>query len=254
MLNRNINYIFTLLLRIFVWIYGKNPIGVISLTVMLFRSFITYLLLLTVLRLMGKRQIGELQPSELVTTLLLSEVASQTVTDNNIPLVYGLVPVIAILSFEVILSFLITKSKRFKKIMTGNPSVLIEKGKLNLKEMEKNRISLEEIAAELRLKDIPDISSVQYAIMEKNGRISAVLKAEDQPLTRKDLNIKCKETGIQHALIVDGEINYDNLKASKKTLEFIKEELKKRNISSYKNVLLLTCNDAEEVYIIERDQ
>ena len=88
---------------------------------------------------MGKRQIGELQPSELVTTLLLSEVASQTVTDNNIPLVYGLVPVIAILSFEVILSFLITKSKRLKKIMTGNPSVLIEKGKLNLKEMEKKQ-------------------------------------------------------------------------------------------------------------------
>ncbi len=221
-------------------------------TVMLFRSFITYILLLVVLRLMGKRQIGELQPSELVTTLLLSEVASQAVTDDNIPLVYGLVPVIAILSFEVILSFLITKSKKLKKIMTGTPSVLIEKGKLNFKEMEKNRISLEEIAAELRLKDIPDISSVQYAIMEKNGRISAVLKAEHQPLTRKDLNIKCKETGIQHALIVDGEINYENLKSSNKNSEFIKDELKKKNISSLKDVVLLSCNDAGEVYIIER--
>ena len=88
-------------------------------TVMFIRSFITYILLLLVLRLMGKRQIGELQPSELVTTLLLSEVASQPVTDDNIPLVYGLVPVAAILSFEVILSFAITKNKKFKKIMTG---------------------------------------------------------------------------------------------------------------------------------------
>lgn len=203
---------------------------------------------------MGKRQIGELQPSELVTTLLLSEVASQAVTDDNIPLLYGLVPVVAILSFEVILSFSITKSKKLKKIMTGTPSVLIEKGKLNFKEMEKNRISLEEIAAELRLKDIPDISSVQYAIMEKNGRISAVLKAEYQPPTRKDLNIKCKETGIQHALIVDGEINYENLKSSNKSLDFIKKELKRKNISSYEDVVLFSCNDADEVYIIERNK
>lgn len=220
---------------------------------MLFRSFITYLILLIVLRLMGKRQIGELQPSELVTTLLLSEVASQPVTDDNIPLVYGIVPVVAILSFEVILSFFITKNKSFKKIMTGDPSVLIDKGKINFDELKKNRISLEEIAAELRLKDIPDISNVQYAIMEKNGRISAILKAEHQPVTSRDMNIECEEKGISHALIVDGRIDSDNLSSSHKDMDFINRELLKRNITSYKNVLLFTCNDAGDVYIVERD-
>lgn len=222
-------------------------------TVMFIRSFITYILLLLVLRLMGKRQIGELQPSELVTTLLLSEVASQPVTDDNIPLVYGLVPVAAILSFEVILSFAITKNKKFKKIMTGEISVLIDKGKLNMKEMKKNRISLEELASELRQKNIADISRVQYAIMEKNGKISVIEKAEYQPCTLEDMNIQSEERGIAHAFIVDGEICYENIESSGKNEEFLKKELKKRKIKSAEDIVLFTCDDAGNINIIRKE-
>ncbi|MBR6644946.1 MAG: DUF421 domain-containing protein [Clostridia bacterium] len=222
-------------------------------TVMFIRSFITYILLLLVLRLMGKRQIGELQPSELVTTLLLSEVASQPVTDDNIPLVYGLVPVAAILSFEVILSFAITKNKKFKKIMTGEISVLIDKGKLNMKEMKKNRISLEELASELRQKNIADISRVQYAIMEKNGKISVIEKAEYQPCTLEDMNIQSEERGIAHAFIVDGEICYENIESSGKNEEFLKKELEKRKIKSAEDIVLFTCDDAGNINIIRKE-
>lgn len=222
-------------------------------TVMFIRSFITYILLLLVLRLMGKRQIGELQPSELVTTLLLSEVASQPVTDDNIPLVYGLVPVAAILSFEVILSFAITKNKKFKKIMTGEISVLIDKGKLNMKEMKKNRISLEELASELRQKNIADISRVQYAIMEKNGKISVIEKAEYQPCTLEDMNIHSEERGIAHAFIVDGEICYENIESSGKNEEFLKKELEKRKIKSAEDIVLFTCDDAGNINIIRKE-
>ena len=222
-------------------------------TVMFIRSFITYILLLLVLRLMGKRQIGELQPSELVTTLLLSEVASQPVTDDNIPLVYGLVPVAAILSFEVILSFAITKNKKFKKIMTGEISVLIDKGKLNMEEMKKNRISLEELASELRQKNIADISRVQYAIMEKNGKISVIEKAEYQPCTLEDMNIQSEERGIAHAFIVDGEICYENIESSGKNEEFLKKELKKRKIKSAEDIVLFTCDDAGNINIIRKE-
>ena len=222
-------------------------------TVMFIRSFITYILLLLVLRLMGKRQIGELQPSELVTTLLLSEVASQPVTDDNIPLVYGLVPVAAILSFEVILSFAITKNKKFKKIMTGEISVLIDKGKLNMKEMKKNRISLEELASELRQKNIADISRVQYAIMEKNGKISVIEKAEYQPCTLEDMNIQSEERGIAHAFIVDGEICYENIESSGKNEDFLKKELKRRKIKSTEDIVLFTCDDAGNINIIRKE-
>ncbi len=223
-------------------------------TVMFVRSFITYVLLIFVLRLMGKRQIGELQPSELVTTLLLSEVASQPVTDDNIPLVYGIVPVAAILSFEVILSFAITKSKKFKSLMTGEISVLIDKGKLNMDEMKKNRISLEELASELRQKNIPDISRVQYAIMEKNGKISVIEKAQYQPCTAGDMNIQPEEKGIAHAFIVDGEICPENLTSSGKTEAYLKKELKKRKIQSPKDVLIFTCDDADNVNVIIKDK
>ena len=232
---------------------GKNLVRGEIMTVMLVRSFITYVLLLLVLRLMGKRQIGELQPSELVTTLLLSEVASQPVTDDNIPLVYGLVPVAAILSFEVILSFAITKNKNLKKIMTGEISVLIDKGKLNMDEMKKNRLSLEELASELRQKNVSDLSRVQYAIMEKNGKISVIEKSKYQPCTVEDMNIKAEERGIAHAFIVDGEISYENLTSSGKNTAFLQKELKKRKIKSPKDVLLFTCDDADNVNIIRKD-
>lgn len=222
-------------------------------TVMFIRSFITYILLLLVLRLMGKRQIGELQPSELVTTLLLSEVASQPVTDDNIPLVYGLVPVAAILSFEVILSFAITKNKKLKKIMTGEISVLIDKGKLNMEEMKKNRISLEELASELRQKNIADISRVQYAIMEKNGKISVIEKSKYQPCTLEDMNIQSEERGIAHAFIVDGEICYENIESSGKNEDFLKKELKRRKIKSTEDIVLFTCDDAGNINIIRKE-
>ncbi len=223
-------------------------------TVIFARSFITYVVLLLVFRLMGKRQIGELQPSELVTTLLLSEVASQPVTDGSIPLVYGLVPIAAILSFEVILSFAITKNKKIKKIMTGDISVLIDKGQLNMEEMKKNRLSLEELASELRQKNIPDISRVQYAIMEKNGKISVIEKSKYQPCTLEDMNLQSEEKGIAHALIVDGEVCYENLQSSGKKEGFIFKELEKRNIPSAENILLFTCDDAGNINIIKKEK
>ncbi len=223
-------------------------------TVMFFRSFITYILLLLVLRLMGKRQVGELQPSELVTTLLLSEIASQPITDDNIPLVYGIVPAVVVLSFEVILSFLITKSEKMKRIMTGNVSILIDKGNLNVKEMRNARISLEELASELRLKNVTDISDVQYAILEKNGKLSVVLKSQKQALTPSDIKIETAEKGISHALIVDGKINFENIKTSGKSKDFIECQLAKRNINTVEEVMLFTCDDAENITVIKKEE
>lgn len=223
-------------------------------TVMLFRSFITYVLLLLVLRLMGKRQVGELQPSELVTTLLLSEIASQPITDNAIPLVYGIVPAVVVLSLEVLLSFLITKSEKIKRVMTGNISILIDKGKLNVEEMRNSRISLEELAAELRLKSVTDISDVQYAILEKNGKMSVILNAESKTVTAKDLNLHTEEKGISHALVVDGKINRENLQSSAKDEQFIAEQLKLHKIQHLREVMLLSCDDNNNVTVIRKEE
>ena len=221
-------------------------------TVMFIRSFITYALLLLVLRLMGKRQIGELQPSELVTTLLLSEIASQPITDDNIPLIYGIAPAVAVLAFEVILSFAITKNKTLKKIMTGKISILIEKGVLNIEEMKKTRLSLEELSSELRLKGVSEISTVQYAVLEKNGKLSVILKSDAQPVTNGSAGISLTEKGFNHALIVDGQIDEENMKYAKKDEKYVLKKLQEQKISSVSETMLMTCNDNGDVYIIKK--
>lgn len=140
---------------------------VIRLVTIFARTVIIYILLLAVIRLMGKRQIGELEVSELVTTLLLSELASQPISDSNIPLLNAVVPILVLLTAEVILSYVLTKSKAAKKLLNGTPSILINKGVLDQKELNKSRISVEELMGELRLKDISDISAVNYASRAK---------------------------------------------------------------------------------------
>ena len=221
-------------------------------TNMFFRTIIVYILLLLVLRLMGKRQIGELQPSELVTTLLLSEIASQPIVDDNIPLVYGVVPVVVILSLEVITSFIVTKSQILKKVFDGTPSILIRRGVLDQKEMKKVRLSLEELIGELRLKNISDISQVEYAILEQNGQLSVIPTAADSAVKAKDLHLSVSENGISHPLIIDGNISEYNLKALGKSEVWLQKTLEKKKIKRIKDVFLLTCDDGDNVTVVRK--
>lgn len=221
-------------------------------TNMFFRTIIVYILLLLVLRLMGKRQIGELQPSELVTTLLLSEIASQPIVDDNIPLVYGVVPVVVILSLEVIISFVVTKSQILKKVFDGTPSILIRRGVLDQKEMKKVRLSLEELIGELRLKNISDISQVEYAILEQNGQLSVISTAAASTVKVKDLHLNVSENGISHPLIIDGNVSDYNMRAIGKSEAWLQKTLEKKKIKRIKDVFLLTCDDADNVTVVRK--
>lgn len=218
------------------------------------RTIIIYVLLLAVIRLMGKRQIGELEVSELVTTLLLSELASQPISDSNIPLVNAVVPILILMTAEVILSYILTKSKTAKKLLNGTPSILVNKGILDQKELNKSRISVEELMGELRLKDISDLSAVNYAILEQNGQISVIPKTGEKNASIADLKLQVPEKGIAHALVVDGEISDYNLKILGKNREYISKLMKKNNISDIKDIFLLTIDDMETINIIRKDK
>ena len=218
------------------------------------RTIIIYVLLLAVIRLMGKRQIGELEVSELVTTLLLSELASQPISDSNIPLVNAVVPILVLMTAEVILSYILTKSKTAKKLLNGTPSILVNKGILDQKELNKSRISVEELMGELRLKDISDLSAVNYAILEQNGQISVIPKTGEKNASIADLKLQVPEKGIAHALVVDGEISDYNLKILGKNREYISKLMKKNNISDIKDIFLLTIDDMETINIIRKDK
>ncbi len=217
------------------------------------RTVIIYFLFMTSVRLMGKRQVGELQLSELVTTFMLSELAVNPIQDTSIPIAYSLIPMFFLLAAEVITSFLMTKSSFLKKIFSGNPSVIIKKGKLDQKELSKLRMGINELMGELRLKDISDISDVDYAILEQNGKLSVFPKGKKQSVCVEDMKIEKKESGIAHAVILDGEIDESNLKTAGKSAAWVEDYLKKHRIN-IKTVFLMTVDDSSSVNIIIKEE
>ncbi len=218
----------------------------------LLRTTIIYILLISAMRLTGKRQIGELQISELIITFMISELATVPIQDLSIPISYSLFPIVLLLCYEVVVSFLITKSKFLKKVFAGNPSILIKKGKLDQKELAKSRIGINEFLGELRIKDVSDISQVDYAILEQNGQLSVFLKSENQPVTLEDLNINKESCGISHAIIVDGDINESNLMCSQKDLKWLNKYLNSHKLD-LKSIFLFTINDVNDINIIMKD-
>jgi len=219
----------------------------------LIRTFLVYLLFVGAIRLTGKRQVGELQISELVVTFMVSELATIPIQDISIPISYSVIPIAFLLCFEVIISFLITKSPFLKKIFAGNPSFLIKNGVLNQKELARLRIGMNELLGELRLKDVADISEVDYAILEQNGKLSVFLKKDKQEITLSDLSITASRTGIGHAVIIDGNIDYTNLKHAQKNEAWLKKELAKQKVN-IDEVFLMTVDDLSQINIIKRNK
>ena len=215
------------------------------------RTVIIYIFLLTIMRLMGKRQLGELEVSELVSTLLLSDIAALPITDPDIPLVFAIIPIILITAFEVTLSVLLTRFPAIKNLISARPSALINKGRIDRKEMAKNRISIDELFSELRQKDVADISEIEYAILEQNGKITVVKKQLYSPATLNDLGIKAKECGIPHIIIADGRIDKHGLGQVKKDTGWLEAYLRARKLS-LSEVYLMTVDDSDTINIIKR--
>ncbi len=219
----------------------------------LIRATIIYLTLLIALRLTGKRQVGELQLSELITTFMISELATTPIQNLSVPLIYSLMPIILLLCTEIILSFLATKSKKLKKMFFGNPSIIIRNGKVDQSELARLRMGINELLGELRLKDVDDISHVDYAILEQNGKLSVFLKSEKQTVTLEDIDKEKENEGISHAVVVDGEINESNLLFAGKDILWLEEFLRARDINM-KEIFLLTVNDIGQTTIIYKDK
>ena len=219
----------------------------------LIRATIIYLTLLIALRLTGKRQVGELEISELVTTFMISELATTPIQNLSIPLIYSLIPIVLLLCTEIILSFLATRSATLKKMFFGNPSIIIKNGVINQKELSRLRIGINELLGELRLKDVSDISYVDYAILEQNGKLSVFLKSDRQQPCLKDLNKKGDKEGICHAVIIDGKVNQTNLDYAGKDILWLNSYLHTNNINMME-IFLMTINDIGQISIIYKEE
>ena len=221
--------------------------------VILLRTIIIYTLMTILLRLMGKRQVGELETSELISTLFLSDIAALPISNPDLPLLYAILPISLIVSFEIIITYSKNKINLLKRLFESKPSFLIYKGKLDQKEMEKMRISIQELISELRVQEISDINDVYYAILEENGKLSVIKKAHLNPPTCEDMGIQITEKGMAHTLIIDGVANKQNIRRQGVSDNQIKKELKEKgcNIS---DVFLMTVDDAGNINTIVKEK
>ena len=205
-------------------------------TSIVIRTIIVYVILSFSLRIMGKRQLGELDVGELVSTLLISEIASIPIDDPDIPLLNAIIPILFILSTEIILSTIKNKSEKMKKIIEGKPEYIIYKGRLLQNVLNDNRISVNELLSEMRSQGVGDIEEIYYAAIEQNGSLS-LLKKDDS---------------MAHAVIIDGRIINDNLTAIGYDEKWLQERLVEAKIGQ-KDIFLLTVNDDGRINQIIKD-
>lgn len=217
------------------------------------RTVILYLLIIVGIRLMGKRQIGQLEPSELVLSLLIADLAAVPMQDFGIPLLMGVIPILTLLCLSTILSVLTVKSIRFRALLCSRPSIVVQDGQILIKEMVKNRFTVDELMEELRGAGITDLSSVKYAVLETTGRISVLPKAEEKPVTVKDMNLSVQDNGLPVILISDGRILSQNLKIRNLTESWLKKQLRQRNVQDIRRVFLMTVDEKGHIYLAEKE-
>ncbi len=213
------------------------------------RSFIIYVSIIAVVRFMGKRQIGELQPSELVITIILSEVASMPLEDIDTPLMPSILLVFLLACFEVISSDLSVKFPFFRKLLQGNPLLVIKKGKIIEKNIRAIRFSMDDLTESLRLKDVFDINSVDFAYIETNGSLSVKLKKDYRPPTKSDEN--SVDGVIPYLIIDDGKIIVRDLDKCNMSKEKIENILKKKKLE-ISDILLMTADINGDINVIRK--
>lgn len=217
------------------------------------RTILLYIVIILAIRIMGKRQIGELQTSELVVTLLISDIAAIPMQNTEQSLLSGIVPILILIVCEIIISFLMLKRAGFRRIICGKPIVIISDGKINQSEMHRLRMSTEDLSEELRQQGIFNIEDVGFAIVETNGKLSVLKKPEKDIPTAEELGIKTKDKGLEVVVISDGEISKYSLKICGLNRDWLFDILKKEN-TELNDVFLMIANRQGEYKIIEKER
>ena len=217
------------------------------------RAIIIYVVIIIAVRLMGKRQVGELKPHELVITILISAIAVIPLEENSMPLANCLVPILLFVSLEIIMSVISMKSLWFRNLLQGRPIFIIRQGKLDQKKLKQLRLKMDDVVDALRQKDVFDISQVEDAVIETNGSISVLPKAEYQPITASDINLSVKEKGMPVAIVIDGKpVNeyFNEYKLKDSEIELVLQTVNR----DAKRIMLLTIDDDGNTYLIEKEK
>ena len=218
---------------------------------MIWRTALFHAILIVTVRLLGKRQIGEMEPSEFVVTMLLANLATIPMEEPDRSILHGIVPIGLVIAAEMLMALLMFRSIRVRRLLCGKPVILIENGRILEKNLRQTHVNLDELTMHLREQEIFDLSEVKFAILETNGQLSTLLYAKDRPASAKDAGIKATETELPVTLISDGNLMKDNLKIAKRDAAWVTKELQKRNCK-LTEVLLMTLDSAGKVYFVKK--
>ncbi len=211
------------------------------------RTIILYIIVLIVMRMMGKREIGQLQPFELAISIMIADLASVPMTELGIPLSNGIIPILGMLFMHMIISFINIKSVNMRKIICGKPAILIYRGKIEEKTLRKERFTVNELQERLRGNNVYNILDVEYAILETNGEVTVIQKPEKRNVIPEDLGITPEYEGIPYDLIVDGKIMYENLKKIGKDYKWLEKQIK-NFAAKPQEILLATIDGKNQIF------
>lgn len=222
-------------------------------TISLIRTILLYIVIIAAVRLMGKRQISELQTSELVVTLLISDIAAIPMQDTGQPLVSGFIPIAVLVVCEIVVSAFMVKSGKFRRLICGRPIVVINNGKVDRKEMRRLRLTTEDLFEDLRQKDVFSIEDVAYAIIETNGKMSVIKKPDKETPTTGMLGIVVPDTGIETVVVSDGVISDFSATLCNKSRAWVEGVLRGKNVD-LKDVFIMTANTKGDFNIIKKEK
>ena len=217
------------------------------------RTLFLYLLLILTVRLMGKRQVGQMEPSEFVVTMLVANLAAIPMQDGGIPLYSGLVPILTVLGAELLLSVISLRSIRFRRLLCGKPVILIENGRILRENLKKTRVTLDELSGHLREKEVLDPRSVQYAILETNGNLSVFPYPKERPASARDAGVSVRKQYLPITIISDGQLLSDNLAIAGKDGAWLQRVLRE-HCSTLSDTWLLTVDGGDHILWYPREE
>lgn len=215
--------------------------------IVFFRSIVLYIIVLIVMRLMGKREIGQLQPFELAIAIMIADLAAVPMAETGIPISNGIIPILGLLVMHLIISFLNLKSMKIREILCGKPAILIYRGKIDEKVLKKERFTLNELQERLRSSNVVNLGDVEYAILETSGQVTVIQKPDKRTTTPKDFNIIPEYEGIPYDLVVDGKVMYKNLKTIGKDYNWLKKQVNKFNMEP-EEALIVTFDGGSQMF------
>ena len=223
--------------------------------IVLIRTIFLYALVIFVIRLMGKRQIGELQPYEFVITIMISDLAALPMQDTRLPLILGVIPILTLLFIKTVLSLIQLKSQKARKILEGDPCILINRGQINFKTLKRQQINFDELMDEIRLAGYFDLSEIEFGILENNGQMSFLTSTKSSDGSSDSQNTSSSKPRLPIIYVLDGRINRNALTSGNKTDEWVQNELKKHKVNSIKDVLIaMTDTKGKFIYQLHNDK